>query len=212
MLALRRNATVTICHSRTRDLPSVARRADVLIVAIGRKHFIDQRYVKQSAVVIDAGTNYEGESVYGDVDFEAVAPHVAAITPVPGGVGPLTTYTLLDNLVQPGRADALGWPAGSMTAPTMKPDIQIAQETELAPIEAVAAKVGLRPDELEPYGRHKAKIRASAMQSRASAPRRQADPRHRHQPDARRGGEDHHYGRPGSGAAEARAQGHHGDP
>ncbi len=100
MLALRRNATVTICHSRTRDLPSVARRADVLIVAIGRKHFIDQRYVKSNAVVIDAGTNYEGESVYGDVDFEAVAPHVAAITPVPGGVGPLTTYTLLDNLVQ----------------------------------------------------------------------------------------------------------------
>lgn len=108
MLALRRNATVTICHSRTRDLAATARRADVLIVAVGRKHFIDKRYVKNNAVVIDVGTNYEGESVYGDVDFEAVAPHVGAITPVPGGVGLLTTYTLLDNLVQivePTRSD-----------------------------------------------------------------------------------------------------------
>ncbi len=112
MLALRRNATVTICHSRTRDLPSTARRADVLIVAIGRKHFVDERYVKNNAVVIDVGTNYEGDAVYGDVDFEAVAPHVGAITPVPGGVGPLTTYSLLDNLVQlVGLARSDGRPA-----------------------------------------------------------------------------------------------------
>ena len=99
ILMLRHHATVTVCHSRTVDLPQVAAGADVLIVAIGRKQMVDERYVKPGAVVVDVGTNYEGDTVYGDVDFDAVAPIVSAITPVPGGVGPLTNYCLIRNLV-----------------------------------------------------------------------------------------------------------------
>lgn len=100
MLLLRENATVTICHSRTKDLKEVTKRADILIVAIGKPQFIDSSYVKEGAVVIDVGIHRdENNKLCGDVDYEDVAPHTSAITPVPGGVGPMTIAMLMKNCV-----------------------------------------------------------------------------------------------------------------
>jgi len=101
------NATVTFCHSRTRDLPTVTRTADILIAAIGRPRFITADMVKQGATVIDVGINRvpdatkkNGYRIVGDVDFEAVAPRCARITPVPGGVGPMTVAMLMSNTLK----------------------------------------------------------------------------------------------------------------
>ena len=103
LLLLERHATVTICHSRTHDLPAVCRQADVLVVAVGRAGMVDERYVKPGAVVIDVGINRTDAGLVGDVDFEAVAPVAAAITPVPGGVGPMTRALLIENTVNAAR-------------------------------------------------------------------------------------------------------------
>lgn len=91
------NATVTICHSRTPDLPSVTRQADILIAAVGRAKFVTADMVKPGAVVVDVGINRTEEGLVGDVDFEEVAQKASWITPVPGGVGPLTVTMLLQN-------------------------------------------------------------------------------------------------------------------
>ena len=91
------DATVTVCHSRTHDLPSVTAEADILIAAIGQPSFITADMVRSGAVVIDVGINRVGKRIVGDVDFEAVLPVASAITPVPGGVGPLTIAMLLQN-------------------------------------------------------------------------------------------------------------------
>jgi methylenetetrahydrofolate dehydrogenase (NADP+) / methenyltetrahydrofolate cyclohydrolase len=106
-LLLAANATVTVCHSRTRDLREVCARADVLIAAVGRPRLIGREFVKPGAVVIDVGQNRlpPGESggsgsLVGDVDFEPVAEVASAITPVPGGVGPMTVAFLLRNTLQ----------------------------------------------------------------------------------------------------------------
>jgi methylenetetrahydrofolate dehydrogenase (NADP+)/methenyltetrahydrofolate cyclohydrolase len=90
-------ATVTICHSRTRDLAAVTRQADILIAAIGRAKFVTAEFVKPGAVVVDVGINRTDAGVVGDVDYAAVAEVAGAITPVPGGVGPLTIAMLLRN-------------------------------------------------------------------------------------------------------------------
>ena len=98
MLLLHRNGTVTICHSRTKDLAQVTRRADILVTAIGRAKFVTADMVKEGAVVIDVGINRNEEGkLCGDVDFDAVAPLCSAITPVPGGVGPMTIAMLMRN-------------------------------------------------------------------------------------------------------------------
>lgn len=100
-LLLRENGTVTVAHSRTKDLKQVTRRADILIVAIGKKKFITKEYVKDQAVVIDVGMHRdENNKLCGDVDYEDVAPVTSAITPVPGGVGPMTIAMLMDNCVE----------------------------------------------------------------------------------------------------------------
>ena len=100
LLMLRENATVTITHSKTVDLPSVTKEADILIVAIGKKQFITAEYVKDGAVVIDVGMHRdENNKLCGDVDFDDVAPKCSAITPVPGGVGPMTIAMLMYNCV-----------------------------------------------------------------------------------------------------------------
>ncbi len=104
MLMLHENATVTICHSRTRDLSAVTRRADILIVAIGRAKFITADMVKEGAVVIDVGMDRdENGKLCGDVDFAAVEPKAGYITPVPGGVGPMTITMLMKNTVTAAR-------------------------------------------------------------------------------------------------------------
>lgn len=98
MLMLHADATVTICHSRTRDLKSVCKEADILIAAVGKANFVTADMVKPGAVVIDVGMNRpEGGKLCGDVDFDNVSPICSAITPVPGGVGPMTISMLMQN-------------------------------------------------------------------------------------------------------------------
>ncbi len=100
LLMLRENATVTICHSKTQDLKEVCSRADILIVAIGKPKMITKEYVKDGAVVIDVGIHRNAENkLCGDVDYEDVAPKTSYITPVPGGVGPMTIAMLMHNCV-----------------------------------------------------------------------------------------------------------------
>ena len=100
MLLLHKNATVTICHSRTKDLKEVCKRADVLVVAVGRAKMIDESYIKDGAVVIDVGMDRdENGKLCGDVDFDSACKRAGYITPVPGGVGPMTIATLMRNAV-----------------------------------------------------------------------------------------------------------------
>ncbi len=129
MLLLQRHATVTICHSRTRNLPDVCREADVLIAAVGRPYFVDEIFVKPGAVVVDVGVNRvddvetairlfgkessktmkvreKGYTLCGDVNFEAVEKVVSLLTPVPGGVGPLTIAMLMQNTFDSAKAFA----------------------------------------------------------------------------------------------------------
>ena len=101
LLALSKNATVTICHSHTKDLAKVTSRADVLIAAIGRPKFFTEEYIKEGAVVLDVGMDRdENNKLCGDVDFENVKDKCYAITPVPGGVGPMTIAMLLSNTLK----------------------------------------------------------------------------------------------------------------
>ena len=99
-LLLDRNATVTIAHSRTQDLPAVCREADILVAAVGRAQMITADYVKPGAAVIDVGINRVNDRLVGDVDFDSVAPVAGAITPVPGGVGPMTITMLMQNTIE----------------------------------------------------------------------------------------------------------------
>lgn len=101
LLLLRENATVTICHSKTKDIKEVAKRADILIVAIGKPKFITKDFVKKDAVVIDVGIHRdEHNKLCGDVDYDDVINEVSMITPVPGGVGPMTIAMLMKNCVE----------------------------------------------------------------------------------------------------------------
>jgi len=110
LVAKNSNATVTIAHSRSKDLPAICRRADILIAAVGRPEMVKADWVKPGAVVIDVGINRvadpskkSGHRLTGDVDYDEVAPRCAAITPVPGGVGPMTIAMLMKNTLQAAR-------------------------------------------------------------------------------------------------------------
>ena len=121
-LLLRENCTVTIAHSRTRDLAALCRQADLLVAAIGLPLFVTADFVKPGAIVIDVGINrIAGEGakskLVGDVDFAAVAPMASAITPVPGGVGPMTIAYLLSNTLRAARL-RLGKTSPSKTSPS----------------------------------------------------------------------------------------------
>ena len=101
ILLLQKNATVTICHSRTKNLEDVLKEADIIVAAIGRAHFVKKEMVKDGAIVIDVGINrLDTGKLAGDVDFEAVSKVAKAVTPVPGGVGPMTIACLLSNTVE----------------------------------------------------------------------------------------------------------------
>ncbi len=117
-LLLGRNATVTICHSRTRDLPAVAARADVLVAAAGRPRFVQGDWVKPGAAVLDVGISRLGEGLVGDVDFVPAAERAAFITPVPRGVGPMTPAMLMRNTLQAARLHASGRPGLMGQTPT----------------------------------------------------------------------------------------------
>ena len=100
-LLLEKNATVTVTHSRTKDLPSVAKQADILVVAIGRGHFVTKEFVKEGAVVIDVGMNRdENGKLIGDVKYDEVEPLASYITPVPKGVGPMTITMLMAQTIE----------------------------------------------------------------------------------------------------------------
>ncbi|ADP80993.1 bifunctional 5,10-methylenetetrahydrofolate dehydrogenase/5,10-methenyltetrahydrofolate cyclohydrolase [Pseudofrankia inefficax] len=100
LLLLAEDATVTVCHSRTRDLATVAHEADIVVAAVGRPKLVGAGFVRPGATVIDVGTNVTDEGLVGDVDADAIAGVAGALTPVPGGVGPVTTMLLLRNTVQ----------------------------------------------------------------------------------------------------------------
>lgn len=101
LLCLQKNATVTIAHSKTKDLKAVCKRADVLIAAIGKPKFFDHEYIKDGAVVLDVGINRdENNKLCGDVNFDDVKDKVSAITPVPGGIGPMTITMLMQNTIE----------------------------------------------------------------------------------------------------------------
>jgi|MTBAKSStandDraft_1061840.scaffolds.fasta_scaffold34427_3 methylenetetrahydrofolate dehydrogenase (NADP+)/methenyltetrahydrofolate cyclohydrolase len=100
LLLLHRHATVTLCHSRTQALKDVVRRGDIVIAAVGKSELLKGDYFKEGAVVLDAGYNVDEDRITGDVDFEGALPRVSAITPVPGGVGSVTTASLFHNLVK----------------------------------------------------------------------------------------------------------------
>ncbi len=102
-LFLREDATVTVCHSRTRNLPEVARRADVLVVAAGRREMVGVEYIREGAVVVDVGIHRREGSLVGDVRFDEVEARASWISPVPGGVGPMTRAMLLHNALQAAR-------------------------------------------------------------------------------------------------------------
>jgi methylenetetrahydrofolate dehydrogenase (NADP+)/methenyltetrahydrofolate cyclohydrolase len=103
-LLLQRHATVTICHSKTTNLKEITLQADILIAAVGRPHFVGSEMVKEGAVVIDVGINRVDGKLVGDVEFDPVAEKAAFITPVPGGVGPMTIALLMKNTLKAFKA------------------------------------------------------------------------------------------------------------
>ena len=107
LMLLERNATVTICHSRTPNLPELCKQADIIVAAVGRAKMVTPEYVKPGAVIIDVGINRTDEGLVGDVDFAAVEETVSAITPVPGGVGLMTRAMLMQNTLEAAQAQLL---------------------------------------------------------------------------------------------------------
>jgi methylenetetrahydrofolate dehydrogenase (NADP+)/methenyltetrahydrofolate cyclohydrolase len=106
ILLLREHATVTVCHSRTRDLASVVRSAEIVVVAAGKPGLVDGSMLRRNAVVVDIGINVVGDRIVGDVDFESARQVASAITPVPGGVGPVTNALLLTHLLRAANEQA----------------------------------------------------------------------------------------------------------
>lgn len=100
LLLLKESATVTICHSQTLDLAGHVRRADIVVAAVGKKYFVQGDWIKPGAIVVDVGINEQNGKIFGDVDFDACQKHAAYITPVPGGVGPVTSLMLMHNAVE----------------------------------------------------------------------------------------------------------------
>lgn len=100
MLLLAQDATVTVCHSKTVNLPSITRQADILVAAIGKPNYVTRDMVKDGAVIVDVGINRTESGFVGDVDYEHILPHALAITPVPGGIGPMTIAMLMENVMK----------------------------------------------------------------------------------------------------------------
>lgn len=170
------DATVTVCHSKTQDLASVIKNADVVVAAIGQPLFIQGDWVKPGAVVIDVGTNFiedsskkSGFRLVGDVDFAAASQVASAITPVPGGVGPMTVAMLMQNVVDATVAYFESQklrqiiPLPLKLEESVPSDIAISRGQTPKQITRIAAEVGIAPHELEPYGAYKAKVDLSLL-------------------------------------------------
>lgn len=165
------DATVTICHSKTSGLENHLKSADIVIAAIGSPHFVKGEWLKPGAVVIDVGTNFipdaskkSGQRLVGDVDFDSASEVASVITPVPGGVGPMTVAMLLENVVE---ATTLFFENQKLRKTIPLPlklidpvpsDIEVSRNQTPKQITRIAAEVGIAPHELEPYGAYKAKV------------------------------------------------------
>ncbi|ESO09783.1 hypothetical protein HELRODRAFT_104956 [Helobdella robusta] len=172
------HATVTVCHSRTVDLPSVVREAEILVVAIGQPEFVKGDWIKPGAVVIDCGINSipdpkksSGKRLVGDVLYEEAKQVASHITPVPGGVGPMTVAMLLANTVESAKKDikqqTSSWSFTSLPLTLVRPvpsDIVIARSQTPKDIKYLAAEVGLLDQEVELYGSRKAKVSLKVME------------------------------------------------
>lgn len=170
------DATVTVCHSRTANLPEIIKQADIVVAAIGKPGFVKGEWLKEGAVVIDVGTNYipdstkkSGQRLVGDVDYDSAVEVASQITPVPGGVGPMTIAMLLQNLVDSADASLERLKARQIKPLPLKledpvpSDIAVSRKQRPKPITAVANEVGILPHELEPYGSTKAKVDLSLL-------------------------------------------------
>ena len=170
------DATVTVCHSRTKDLPGFVKQADVVVAAIGQPGFVKGEWLKKDAVVIDVGTNYipdeskkSGQRLVGDVDFDSAAEVASLITPVPGGVGPMTVAMLLQNVVDSATSYFDHQKARHIEPLPLKlkhpvpSDIAVSRAQHPKHITKVAEEVGIASYELEPYGANKAKVELSML-------------------------------------------------
>ncbi|KAH7011912.1 formate--tetrahydrofolate ligase-domain-containing protein [Ilyonectria destructans] len=170
------DATVTVCHSKTVGLEDFVKGADVVVAAIGVPRFVKGEWLKPGAVVIDVGTNFipdasrkSGSRLVGDVDFDSAVEVASAITPVPGGVGPMTVAMLMQNVVD---ATTLYFDAQKLRKTIPLPlklqdpvpsDIAVSRGQTPKQITSIAAEVGIAPNELEPYGAYKAKVDLSLL-------------------------------------------------
>lgn len=176
--ALLRNAdaTVTVCHSQTSNLEDHVKRADILVAAIGQPNFVKGEWLKPGVIVIDVGTNYiqddskkSGQRLVGDVDYESAVQVASKITPVPGGVGPMTVAMLLQNVVDSASAYFERQRARQIKPLPLKlqspvpSDIAISRAQLPKPITRVAQEIGIASHELEPYGASKAKVDLSLL-------------------------------------------------
>ncbi|XP_075589749.1 LOW QUALITY PROTEIN: C-1-tetrahydrofolate synthase, cytoplasmic [Dermatophagoides farinae] len=169
------NATVTVCHSRTKNLPEICRNAEILVVAIGKPLFVKREWIKPGAVVIDCGissipdaTKKSGQRLVGDVDFDTAKEVASYITPVPGGVGPMTVAMLINNTVESAKRVAEKllslvkmWKLEKSSLNRVTPvpsDIEITRAHKCKPIKQLCHEIGLHEHEYEPYGHYKAKI------------------------------------------------------
>lgn len=170
------DATVTVCHSKTANLPDIVRQADIVVAAIGVAHFVKGDWLKPGAVVIDVGTNFipddtkkSGQRLVGDVDYDSAVEVASQITPVPGGVGPMTVAMLLRNVLDSADATFDRQKKRKINPLPLKlldpvpSDIEVSRKQHPKPITAVAAEVGILPNELEPYGSTKAKVDLSLL-------------------------------------------------
>ncbi|KAJ7774831.1 formate--tetrahydrofolate ligase-domain-containing protein [Mycena metata] len=171
-----RDATVTQCHSRTKNVEAIISHADIVVAAIGKPQFVQGSWLKPGAVVIDVGINYipdatkkSGQRLVGDVDFASASEVASHITPVPGGVGPMTVAMLMENTLQ--SAERLWDKQRQLKVKPLKlnvlekvpSDIEIAMAQTPKRVSDLALEIGLLPDEVESYGKYKAKVELSVL-------------------------------------------------
>lgn len=180
-LLRKRNATVTQCHSRTQGIDQIIKNADVVVAAIGQAQFVKGDWIKPGAVVIDVGTNFipdatkkSGQRMVGDVDFEGASKVASFVTPVPGGVGPMTVAMLMNNTYLAAKRQ---WEKSRERKFTTLPlqlkedvpsDIEIAVAQTPKPVADIAREMGVQADEIESYGKYKAKLELSILQRLSS--------------------------------------------
>ncbi|KAF9069612.1 formate--tetrahydrofolate ligase-domain-containing protein [Rhodocollybia butyracea] len=171
-----RDATVTQCHSRTKDIETIVKNSDIVVAAIGKAEYIKGSWIKPGAVIIDVGINYipdstkkSGQKLVGDVEYSSALEVASYITPVPGGVGPMTVAMLMENTLK--SAERL-WeisrerrikPLPLNILEKVPSDIEIAMAQTPKPITQLAQEIGILPDELESYGKYKAKVELSVL-------------------------------------------------